>query len=275
MKDVLSDIRPPIALRKGEFLAPQYKTTEYEGLSIGTTEYASSVDTGIWHFHENAMLSFVLYGRNVEHKGYGSELRTMGSINFYHAFEPHKNDYIEFPSKHISVEIEKDFLKKYDYTESDLEQAVHKSRLPSLTFLKLLRELSIRDDDSNEASFMIFTEFIEQALNGYDLEKVPDWMHKIKEVLNDRWDEHISLEELSNISNIHPTNISKYFRTYFQCTYGVYRRQLKVARATEYLRTNRYSLTEIAYLCGFSDQSHFTRTFRAMTGYRPKDYIKL
>jgi len=38
--------------------------------------------------------------------------------------------------------------------------------------------------------------------------------------------------------------------------------------------TADYSLTEIAYLTGFSDQSHFNRIFKKQTGQNPSAYKK-
>jgi AraC-like DNA-binding protein len=40
------------------------------------------------------------------------------------------------------------------------------------------------------------------------------------------------------------------------------------------MKTPSYSLTEIAYLTGFSDQSHFTRIFNKHTGENPSAYRK-
>jgi AraC family transcriptional regulator len=41
------------------------------------------------------------------------------------------------------------------------------------------------------------------------------------------------------------------------------------------LKNTRLSLTEIAYTCGFADQGHFTRTFKAATGFLPKTFRKI
>ncbi|WP_229315790.1 helix-turn-helix domain-containing protein [Larkinella humicola] len=38
------------------------------------------------------------------------------------------------------------------------------------------------------------------------------------------------------------------------------------------LRTSKHSLVEIAYLTGFSDQSHFTRIFKKHTRQNPSDF---
>jgi AraC-like DNA-binding protein len=42
--------------------------------------------------------------------------------------------------------------------------------------------------------------------------------------------------------------------------------------AEDYLRTGELSLSQIAYLLGFSDQSNFSRAFRRWTGQSPRDY---
>jgi AraC-like DNA-binding protein len=42
--------------------------------------------------------------------------------------------------------------------------------------------------------------------------------------------------------------------------------------AEAYVRENRLSLAEVAYLLGFSDQSNFSRAFRRWTGYSPREF---
>jgi AraC-like DNA-binding protein len=44
--------------------------------------------------------------------------------------------------------------------------------------------------------------------------------------------------------------------------------------AEQYVREGRYSLSQIAYLLGFSDQSNFSRAFRRWTGHSPGIYAK-
>ncbi|MGB1004752.1 MAG: helix-turn-helix domain-containing protein [Salibacteraceae bacterium] len=40
------------------------------------------------------------------------------------------------------------------------------------------------------------------------------------------------------------------------------------------LKNTSLSTTEIAYECGFADQSHFIRTFKNLNGFTPKQYQK-
>jgi AraC family transcriptional regulator len=51
-------------------------------------------------------------------------------------------------------------------------------------------------------------------------------------------------------------------------------RKLKIERSLEMLKTPGIRLTDVAYDCGFFDQSHFTRTFKQLTGLLPAQYQK-
>ncbi|HEX6180442.1 MAG TPA: helix-turn-helix transcriptional regulator, partial [Chitinophagaceae bacterium] len=57
-------------------------------------------------------------------------------------------------------------------------------------------------------------------------------------------------------------------------SFGDYIRKLRIEKAIEYLGSSDYSLTKIAYLTGFSDQSHFSRIFKKHTGQNPLSYRK-
>ncbi len=264
-----------IILERGHYLAPRSCAYDFDDFLVGITAYEKPIETGIWHAHEKPMISYVLYGSNLEHRKGAKIKRTRGSMNYYHAYEQHKNTYEVFPSKHISLEINPAFLNKHGYTEQDVALATKRNDNPNLTFINLMSEAIVNDRQSYDAIKMLFLSFLEHSVKSGNRQMHSSWMLTIRDVLNDRWDENVSLRELSDIVHVHPTTISKNFRTFFQCTFGEYTRRLKVNKAMEKLKASSYSLTEIAYICGFSDQSHFTRVFKSMTGFLPKEYVKL
>lgn len=264
-----------IILDRGHYMAPDYNTYDLEDCLIGITSYTEKTKTGVWHSHKKPMVSFVLYGVNHEFREHYDTKRTTGSINFYHAYEPHKNVYTEFPSKHVSLEIDSLFLEKNNYTEDRIEEAIAHSYDAHFTFLKLLKEVSINDASSRTAIKMLVLDFFENSLHQKSQTYFPSWVQDISEILNDRWRETIALEELSMLVGVHPTTISKYFRAYFQCTYGTYTRKLKIDRALHKIKNSSLSLSAIAYECGFSDQSHFIRVFKDITGHLPNKYREL
>jgi AraC-like DNA-binding protein len=48
----------------------------------------------------------------------------------------------------------------------------------------------------------------------------------------------------------------------------------RLHRAVKLMKDAETPLTKIAYECGFADQSHFTRTFKGLTGQTPLQYRK-
>ena len=69
-----------------------------------------------------------------------------------------------------------------------------------------------------------------------------------------------------------------YFQRLFKERYGVspkkYIIQLKVNHACELLRLERYSVTQIAELCNFSDLYFFSRQFKEYMGITPTQFVK-
>lgn len=264
-----------LALEKGQYLAPAYKTYKSGDFLVGVTEYKSPIETGIWHSHENPLISYVIYGSNLENRKGKVIERTSGCVNFYHSHESHQNIYKEFPSKHISIEVESRFLDKFNLTEGELDLSIQKCNLFTFSFIQILKEVLMADDQSYSSIEILFLALLKNSSNIKNEKKFPIWVATVREILNDRWNENISLEELSKEANVHPVTISKHFYRYFSCTFGEYMRRLKTKKAIAFIHAGNTSLTEIAFDCGFSDQSHFIRIFKSLTGFLPKDYRKL
>jgi YesN/AraC family two-component response regulator len=107
--------------------------------------------------------------------------------------------------------------------------------------------------------------------------KVPEWAKELKEIIQDQIDTNLtlSLKEVSQSLHVHPSYLSREFSKYFDdLSFGDYIRKLRIEKATQLLSDPSYSLSEIAYLTGFSDQSHFTRIFKKYTGKNPSTFKK-
>ncbi|GAB3281245.1 hypothetical protein GCM10027347_56760 [Larkinella harenae] len=107
--------------------------------------------------------------------------------------------------------------------------------------------------------------------------KPPAWVEGLKEAIQDQMDTNLtlSLTELAQSLDVNPAYVSRTFARYFDdLSFGQYIRKLRIEKALHLLETTRYTLTEIAYLTGFSDQSHFTRIFKLHLGQNPSEYRK-
>ena len=82
----------------------------------------------------------------------------------------------------------------------------------------------------------------------------------------------LRIEELSAMCGITP----EYFRKIFGSIYGVspvkYINALKIARARELIETRMYTVGEVCFMSGFSDESHFSREFKKAVGMPPSKY---
>ena len=84
--------------------------------------------------------------------------------------------------------------------------------------------------------------------------------------------ENINIAMLSGMCGISET----YFRVLFNKKYGTspikYINNLKISRARDLLSSDMYSISEIAELSGFHDESYFSREFKKSMGITPSEY---
>ena len=118
----------------------------------------------------------------------------------------------------------------------------------------------------------IFEKYIKEQKKS---KKTPSWAKEIRDLIQDQIDTNLTLKELSKDLNIHPAYLSREFSKYFDnLSFGDYIRKQRIEKAIEYLNNSNFPLTKIAYLTGFSDQSHFTRIFKKHTGKNPSVFRK-
>lgn len=81
-------------------------------------------------------------------------------------------------------------------------------------------------------------------------------------------------DEVARIAGVSPSHFSKLVTERMGRSFTQLLTQMRVNRAKELLTQSSHNLTEIAIECGFFDQSHFTKAFRAATAYSPGEYRK-
>jgi AraC-like DNA-binding protein len=96
-------------------------------------------------------------------------------------------------------------------------------------------------------------------------------IEKIRERLADAPEVNISLSELADEAGTSPTVLLRSFTRAVGCTPHTYQTARRIHHSKQLLR-NGVAITETALLCGFVDQSHFTRAFKKWTGMTPARY---
>jgi AraC-like DNA-binding protein len=107
--------------------------------------------------------------------------------------------------------------------------------------------------------------------------KTPSWVKDLKNLIQDQIDAQFTfdLKKISGELDLNPSYLSREFSKYFEdLNFGDYVRKQRIEKAVNLIENTTYTLTEIAYRTGFSDQSHFTRIFKLHTGKNPSAYRK-
>lgn len=264
-----------LALEKRKYLGNVVDTLKSDGVIAGAKTFQKESASATLHYHENSHLSFMLQGGVLDKRKTLENERLSGELMFFHAGEPHQTIIKTFPTKNINLAIDHKFLQNNLATETIVKSAVDNNPNAKFIMLKVYKELVSEDVFTNCSIKMLLLNLIHTNPNTDFKNARPGWVRIVAELTRDKWNESLTLKDLSEASGIHPISISKHFPKYFSCTFGEYMRRLKIERSLYFLKSSFFSLAEIAAECGFSDQSHFIRTFKQLTGFLPNNYKKL
>lgn len=137
----------------------------------------------------------------------------------------------------------------------------------------LFRKKHSQDGPVEQLLLRVYHHYLKQEKG----KKAPEWAETLKEMIQDQLDTNmfLSLQQASKELEINPAYLSREFSKYFDnLSFGDYMRKLRIEKACDLIRKTNHSLTEIGYLTGFSDQSHFNRIFKKFTGESPSTYKK-
>jgi AraC family transcriptional regulator len=261
-------------LQKGEYTGDIIRRLSIDDAIITNTYYSDKKNNPDWHSHENFHISFVFQGGKASTKKQTSYTHKGGSIFSYRSGEEHRWITSDGIAKSINIEIGHNFIKSHRLNETSFKEALYKNVDSKTVILKLQNEMLIDNKNNSTAVHSLLLELITKTT---DISQIgtPKWVVVLNELLYDHWNEHMTLNQMGKIVGVHPITVSKYFRKYFKCTLGEYQRKIKIEMSIQLIKNSTMSLTEIAFYCGFTDQSHFIRNFKSMTGLLPKQFQKL
>jgi AraC family transcriptional regulator len=225
------------------------------------------------HYHDEPHVTLIVNGGVIDKRKRSERELIPGGIMFFHGGEAHQTIPGTFPTKYITLQLDSSYLKEISFSESETAMAVGTSPDAKLNLLKLYSELILGDEFSDSSAEMLILGTLQPRRSHTHVR--PAWVERVVERINDDWERGVTLKDLSEAASVHPKSISRYFPKYFGCTLGEYLRKLKVERALGLIKHSDQRLTDIALECGFFDQSHFTRTFRQMTGLLPKQFKRI
>ena len=106
-------------------------------------------------------------------------------------------------------------------------------------------------------------------------ERAFEYYHRLREIrrfIEQHYMEEISLKKAARIAGLE----KKYFSTFFHTKVGVGFKQwlthMRVGRAMDLMKTEDYTISEVAFSAGFKDIRTFERAFKKYTNRTPRDF---
>jgi AraC-like DNA-binding protein len=100
----------------------------------------------------------------------------------------------------------------------------------------------------------------------------PAWIEGVIAILQRDYASDCTLESLAARAGVSPSWLAHAFRHATGMTVGDYLRHARTSAAAIALRESDAPIGAIALACGFSDQAHLSRVFRALRGMTPREW---
>ena len=96
----------------------------------------------------------------------------------------------------------------------------------------------------------------------------------VDEHIRQHFHRRISLSELTRIAGISVAQLERYCKRVFHLTPRQMIQKIRLEHAHRLLQTD-LPITDVALQCGYTDHSAFTRQFKTLTGFTPREYRRV
>lgn len=229
------------------------------------------------HSHEEAFFIIPIEGGYLESCAGKEEMCRSGMVLYRPIDVPHANVF-QHSARSLQVQLKPEIFERLrTYGPAHLEVRTLISSNALAIAHRIRREFTGPHDQATELALECL--LIELLVETDRLRRTPGTRgskacFQAAELLRAQISDPPQLSRVAAIVGIDPVQLAREFRTVFDCSLGEYLRQCRVEHAENLLKGTACLLTEIAQLCGFYDQSHFTRTFRKVLGMGPLEYRK-
>jgi AraC family transcriptional regulator len=230
------------------------------------------------HDHDTGCLVFILKGAIQGDWRRQSVLTTPSTLTFLPAGELHANRFHDIVET-FDVVLSSAWIERIrQYSPVIDAPATYPNGPLAWVAMRLYREFLRRDDLTPLMLEGLTLELITlmgrcDATEAVERE-APRWLKQARDFLHAHVNEGLSLGVIAAAVGTHPSHLTRAFKQHYHCTVGDYVRRQRVEYARHRLSTSDIPLAQIAREAGFSDQAHFSRIFKNLTGMTPSQFQK-
>jgi len=226
------------------------------------------------HFHKHYSIGLITNGEQKLHINSNRLLIKKGEIRVINPNELHFVDkesewgYANIiVSKEDILEIASQVYKKDFKDTIYFKNCIDEKRVLE-KFITLYNNLS--NTLNYEENYIEFIELLLQDFSIYGGAKQESFgnIHKVLEYIEANFLDDIGLEDLALVAGVSKYHIIKLFKAKLSLTPHQYIMRLRVNEAVKLIAKDM-PLSLVAMHCGFSDQSHFIKEFKAIYGFTP------
>src|SRR5229473_129812 len=250
------------------------RAREVAGLSLTEATHPPGLRVPA-HSHENAHFCLLLQGLYEENCDKRIFVRKPGTLALMASGAVHSNRIQSTGIRFFCIELSRPWRNRANGHLESLRGLTHfdEGLLPWLA-MRLYREFRAEDEVAPLAIEGLVLELLAGVArqSSHSEKGTTRWVQKARDFVHDRFQESISLAEVADFAEVHPVSLARAFRRTYHCTVGDYVRKIQIEFACQKLTGSDASLVEIALSAGFSEQSHFSRTFKRLVGLTPSEY---
>lgn len=245
------------------------KAIQTESFNISLTKHQAQSEIAV-HAHAKPYLCLLATGV-YEEESNTSHIITTGDVLYRTANYEHANHFSNQDSICLNIEIDNEEELRHHH---DFKLPTHGSKQKSsLETYKLLYAFKneVSNDLLNIYCFESMLSHVDEEIGKGDLQ----WIQQVKERIQDDPLTAISLQELSLTFGLHPNYIVRKFKGVTGMKLSEYLTKIRLEYSISNLVLTEESLTNVALMSGFYDQSHFNKNFKRYLQTTPKVFRKV
>ena len=249
-------------------------------------------------FHEEIEIKYFYEGESALMINSDSFIAKPGDIAIVNPFEVHTTANIDkYNGKYYVILIGLDILKDFAGGILDLRQEFlakgtkinnfikADNRLQEI-ILKIVEEMNDKKEHYRLVVQNLISEFFIVLLRGYQNKDFPknmasEYVKRVEFIapalayVHNNYRKRITIEELASLCNVTKYHFCREFKRAMGVTAVQYIMNYRVDLAEIMLKGTNNSVAEIAWQCGFEDESYFCRCYKKLKGVPPKKMRKI
>ncbi len=141
--------------------------------------------------------------------------------------------------------------------------------------IQKLLQISAQGDPSLRTAYLhVFLAHLMQCLELRSMERGAEqgMSHRLLHYISEHFSEPLSLESTARALGVSRIHVSHIFSQQLRINFRQYINTLRIDRARSLLRDPAYTISQVAYLCGYENPRTFHRAFQAQCHCTPREY---